>query len=56
MSTVGILVSSGDVNAQIEPVIGREPSLVLTNALDPFVSLFWGLTVVASLKVVAASH
>ena len=56
MSTVGILVTSGDVNAQIEPVIGREPSLMLINALDPFVRLFRGLTVVASLKVVATSH
>jgi len=56
MSTVWILVSTGDVNAQIEPVIGREPSLMLINALDPFVSFFWGLTVVASLKMMATSH
>lgn len=49
-------MSSGDVNAQIEPVIRREPSLMLINALDPFVSFFWGLTVVASLKMMTTSQ
>lgn len=49
------LVSSSDVNAQIESVIGRETPLMLVDTLDPFVGFFWGLAVV-SLEVMAASH
>ena len=55
-SSVWNLVSSSNVNAQIEPVIGCEPPLVLVNALDPFLSFLLGLTVVSSLKVMATSH
>ena len=55
-SSVWNLVSSSNVNAQFEPVIGREPPLVLVNALDPFLSFFVGFTVVSSLKVMATSH
>lgn len=56
MSSIGNLVSTSDIHAQIEPVIGRETSLMLIDALNPFVSFFWCLTIVSTLKMMATSH
>ena len=50
------MISSGDIHAQVEPIIRRQASLMLVDTLDSLVGFFRSLTVISSLKVMTTSH
>ena len=50
------VVSPGDVHTQVKPIIRRESPLMLVDTLDSLIGFFWGLAVISSLEVMAATH